>query len=430
MAAAQFSSRFVKRYSQQTQEAVGEVTGSLGEILGAVQAVKLAGKEQHVVAAFQRVGEKRRRALLRMTLVMETISAFSWNTTAFATAGVLLGAVLTGQVNTMTAGDFGLFATYAGSMGFLVGFFGELLGRSKQSVVSAQRMVDVLHGAAPDALAEHHPVDAETATALEQSVVSGGPLRTLRVSGLTYIHPGSEAGITDATFALQHGSLTVITGRVGSGKTTLLRALLGLLPGQGDVTWNERPIENRDVFFQPPNSAYVPQVPRLFSDTLRDNVVMGAPVDGADADIAAAIRAAVFERDVADFELGLDTLVGVRGAKVSGGSCSAPPLHAHLSANRNCSWSMISPARSMLKPSRCSGNACLKRLASARCWQCRIAGPRSTAPITSSCSKTAASSIRARWRHCWNAARRCATFTIRQTWCPPPTIFPFLTPSN
>jgi ATP-binding cassette subfamily B protein len=58
-------------------------------------------------------------------------------------------------------------------------------------------------------------------------------------------------------------------------------------------------------------------VPRLFSETLRENILLGQPEHPAA--LAAAVRGAVLERDVETLELGLDTPVGTRGVKLSGG---------------------------------------------------------------------------------------------------------------
>jgi ATP-binding cassette subfamily B protein len=110
----------------------------------------------------------------------------------------------------------------------------------------------------------------------------------------------------------------VITGRIGSGKTTLLKALLGLLPPQsGAIAWNGQPVADPASFFTPPHCAYTAQVPRLFSDTLRRNILLGLPE--GQVDLPGAVRAAVLERDVADMEHELDTLVGPRGVRLSGG---------------------------------------------------------------------------------------------------------------
>jgi ATP-binding cassette subfamily B protein len=79
---------------------------------------------------------------------------------------------------------------------------------------------------------------------------------------------------------LRRGDFVVITGRVGSGKSTLVRVLLGLLPRQGgEIRWNGEAVAEPAEFFRPPRCAYTPQVPRLFSDTLRDNILLGLPDD-------------------------------------------------------------------------------------------------------------------------------------------------------
>jgi ATP-binding cassette subfamily B protein len=110
----------------------------------------------------------------------------------------------------------------------------------------------------------------------------------------------------------------VITGRIGSGKTTLLRSLLGLLPKEaGDIRWNGVRVESPAAFFVPPRSAYTAQVPRLFSLTLRENLLLGLPE--AQVDLLGAIRAAVMEQDLPELEHGLETLVGPKGVKLSGG---------------------------------------------------------------------------------------------------------------
>ena len=67
----------------------------------------------------------------------------------------------------------------------------------------------------------------------------------------------------------------------------------------------------------PPRTAYTPQVPSLFSESLRDNILMGLPVDEVDLD--GSVRLAVMEEDSGNLEHGLDTVVGVKGVKLSGG---------------------------------------------------------------------------------------------------------------
>jgi ATP-binding cassette, subfamily B, bacterial len=110
----------------------------------------------------------------------------------------------------------------------------------------------------------------------------------------------------------------VITGRVGAGKTTLLRVLLGLLPRDaGELRWNGELVDDPASFLVPPRAAYTPQAPVFFSETLRDNLLLGLPAS-PDA-LSSALHAAVLENDIAVLDGGLATRVGPRGVRLSGG---------------------------------------------------------------------------------------------------------------
>ncbi|MBY9077410.1 ABC transporter ATP-binding protein [Paenibacillus sp. HN-1] len=164
------------------------------------------------------------------------------------------------------------------------------------------------------------PVGGEhpAASPAEALPAQAPPLAELSVRGLTYRYPETGRGIQDIDLDLRRGSFTVITGMIGSGKTTLVRTLLGLLPADaGDIRWNGRRVGRPADFFVPPQSAYTAQIPRLYSDTLRSNILLGIPEQPGR--LTQAIHAAVMEEDVPHLQNGLDTMVGPRGVKLSGG---------------------------------------------------------------------------------------------------------------
>jgi ATP-binding cassette subfamily B protein len=198
--------------------------------------------------------------------------------------------------------------------------FGNYLARYRQTTVSLERLTALLPGAPPEALVQHGPVylwgDLPDLPYAARS--NRDRLQTLNVAGLSYHHPDTGRGLDGINLSLRRGTFTVITGRIGSGKTTLLRVLLGLLPKEsGEIRWNGAPVADPASFFVPPRSAYTGQVPRLFSERLIDNILMGLPE--SQVNLAAAINTAVLEADVEALEHGLDTLIGPRGTKLSGG---------------------------------------------------------------------------------------------------------------
>jgi ABC-type multidrug transport system fused ATPase/permease subunit len=192
---------------------------------------------------------------------------------------------------------------------------GQILAQERQAGVSIGRMRALVDGAPPMQLVE---AGYRTPTPPPAPASRTDRLETLTVRGLTRLYPGSGRGVSDIDLTLRRGGFTVITGRVGSGKTTLVRALLGLIPSDaGEIAWNGTVVADPATFMTPPRSAYTAQAPKLFSETLRDNILMGEAA--SDEMLAAAVELAVFHDDLAQFDLGLATPVGTRGVTLSGG---------------------------------------------------------------------------------------------------------------
>ncbi|MBA3944486.1 MAG: ABC transporter ATP-binding protein [Herpetosiphonaceae bacterium] len=312
--------RRLESYRAASRASTGDVTGFLGEILGAAQAVQVAGKEDSVVRRFSHLSEQRRTAGLRDKLFSQLLESISTNTVNLGTAVILLFAAQQMKTGRFTVGDFALFVYYLGRISDFTSLFGVLLARYRQAGISFARMVTLLKGAFPGDLVAARPVYTRGPfPTIPQPVrVPHEQLQRLEVLGLSFHYPSSGHGIDDVDLDLPAGSFTVITGRIGSGKTTFLRTLLGLLPAErGHIRWNDQPVSDPATFFVPPHSAYTPQVPRLFSDTLKDNLLLG--LDETGVDLQQALSLAVLEDDLRQMPAGLDTVVGTRGVRLSGG---------------------------------------------------------------------------------------------------------------
>ena len=314
----------IMAYRAASRAATGRLTGFLGELMGAQLAVKVAGTPRHAVARLAELGEARRRAAVRDSVFDEMLNAFNFNVVHLGTGLVLLLGARAISEGTFTVGDLALFVVYLDQLTWYPAEVGRLISDLKRIEVSFGRMQAIMPGEPPAALVAAAPVYLRGALPQVPSG-HGHPslpprerLERLELRHLTHAHAGGAHAIADVSFALQRGSFTVITGRIGAGKSTLLHVLLGLLPRDaGEILWNDRPVDDPATFFVPPRSAYTPQTPRLFSETLRENLLLGRPDDPAA--LRAAIHAAVMEPDVAALERGLDTLVGPRGVKLSGG---------------------------------------------------------------------------------------------------------------
>ena len=114
-----------------------------------------------------------------------------------------------------------------------------------------------------------------------------------------------ELVLQDINFTVENGNLTVITGPVGSGKSTLLSAIAGEIPDQNwAITYNGTVV-------------YVPQIPWIFSGTIRENVLFGEQYE--EAKYNRVIEACALTQDVEKFPDCDQTIVGERGVVLSGG---------------------------------------------------------------------------------------------------------------
>ena len=312
--------RRIHEYRRASREAAGKVSDFIGEMFRTTLAIKAAGAETPIIEQFTAINEIRRRAALKDQFFNELLRSVGWNIVHLGTGVVLLFAATTMRSGDFTVGDFALFVAYVTQATYPIFSIARLIAQHKRACVSFDRMVELTPTSPAETLVTHGPVYLRGALPDVPAAIGAGgdTLSHLEVEGLTYHFPDTTHGVEDVTFALKRGSFTVITGRIGSGKTTLLRAVLGLLPkDSGEVRWNGVVVDDPAEFFTPPRSAYAPQVPRLFSESLRDNILMGIREDPDE--VAAAIRLSVMEDDLLEIEDGLDTTVGPRGVKLSGG---------------------------------------------------------------------------------------------------------------
>lgn len=312
--------RRVQGYRDARRKAASRVVGFVAESFGAVQSIKAATGEDTVINEFERLNEVRRKASLKDRVFEEILRSTFYNAVNIGTGAILILSAQSMRAGTFTVGDFALFIFYLERITQFMRIFGMAISKYKQVGVSIERVEYLLDGAPREIMVEHGPVylHGDLPDVPYVSKRDEDRLLALDINGLTYHHPESGRGIEGVDLKLERGSFTVVTGRIGSGKTTLLRVLQGLLPKeQGDIHWNGQTIDDLGEFFVPPHTAYTPQVPRLFSDPLRDNILMGIPED--EADVPGAIKSAVMERDLKELDHGLDTLVGPRGVRLSGG---------------------------------------------------------------------------------------------------------------
>lgn len=150
--------------------------------------------------------------------------------------------------------------------------------------------------------------------------VETGPITELRFDDVRFRHKGaSEDALGGVSFAARLGQTIAFVGPSGSGKSTLVKLLVGLYtPHAGEVSYNGVPTTDLRYNRVRRQIGFVTQETYLFAGTIRDNIRFVQP-DATDDEIVAAMRQASCAYLLERSPDGLDTVIGERGMKLSGG---------------------------------------------------------------------------------------------------------------
>lgn len=292
------------RYRNQ-REATSDLNALLHDNIAGIRQIKSYAAESVEHDRFNRSSENLRRASLRMMRWWAIYSpgmSFIRMTGYVLVLGVGGSAIMAG---TMTIGDFTKFL-------LSLSLFYEPIDRLN----SLNQML--LSGrAAADRVFEILDADEET------NATSGERL-TQQVNGRVQFQDVSfgyqdQPTLHGVTISAEPGQTIALVGTTGAGKTTVLSLLARFYEkDSGSILLDGREIGNLEKSSLRSQLAYVTQEPFLFNGTVRENLEL-AKRGATDEDLWSALAAANGESFVRALDKGLDTNVGERGVKLSGG---------------------------------------------------------------------------------------------------------------
>jgi ATP-binding cassette, subfamily B, bacterial PglK len=151
--------------------------------------------------------------------------------------------------------------------------------------------------------------------------VHDGFVSEIVVDHVTLTYPDKQTpAIADVSLTIPAGTSIAFVGPSGAGKTTIIDILLGVLnPDSGKVLISGLP-PLLAVAKWPGAVSYVPQDVVISAGTIRENIALGYPIEEAsDELVLGALKVAHLDGFVSDLPDGIDTQVGERGARISGG---------------------------------------------------------------------------------------------------------------
>lgn len=314
---SQKAMKYISKYRTTARESTGDVSGAIGEIFTGIQAIKISGSEKYIINNLNNLNEKRMKYMVRDKIFVNIMDAIYENAVTIGTGFILL---LTGKYmleGSFSVGDFSLFLYYLPFVADFAGFLGEIFARYQQGGIAFKRMFKLLDENMEKELLAHNSLYLKGELIEEKYKQEDIEFKSLEVKELTYKY-NETSGIENINLRVDKGDFVVVTGRIGAGKTTLIKSILGMLPlDSGKIYLNNEEVKNNSEKLTPPIVAYTSQNSNLFSDTIKNNVLLGLKDEGGK--LEQAIYSAVLDRDIKNFKEGIDTLIGSKGVKLSGG---------------------------------------------------------------------------------------------------------------
>lgn len=295
----------MKSQTRQRRELEGRMMNVVQQTMNAMPAIQAFGREEIEHARFRQYADETVVAYKRSTLSQMWFKFFVGLVTAIGTAAVMWRGghyVLDGS---MTTGTVLVFLSYLASLYGPLNSVTQTASVLQTAAANADRVLEVLD-LIPDVRDEPGAEDGTLS----------GPIRFERV---TFGYEPGRPVLNDVSLEVQPGETVAIVGPTGAGKTTLVNMLIRFFdPSTGRVTVGGRDIRELRVRSLRHQISMVLQDPFIFPYTVAENISYGRPDATREQVIEAAI-AANADAFITRLPGGYDSIVGERGATLSGG---------------------------------------------------------------------------------------------------------------
>ena len=299
--------RKIHQRFERIQAMFSDISARAQENFSGARLVRAFAQEDYEAERF----ENDNREYINRSLPLARLTAMLWPALEFLLGLALVISLLIGGRmvvrHQISVGEFVAFNTYLMQLTWPMIALGWVVNLFQRGTASVMRIHELLIA--------QPTIDDVRADAALAGVRLRGDIE-FRALGLSY---GNTRVLQDVNLHVPAGTSLAIVGPTGSGKTTLV----SLLPRLHDATSGAVLLDGRDLREYPldtlrSNIGFVPQETFLFSETIAENIRLGAP-DASEEDVEQAATAAHIAEDIRDFPRGFQTMVGERGITLSGG---------------------------------------------------------------------------------------------------------------
>jgi subfamily B ATP-binding cassette protein MsbA len=297
-----------------------EVKGSLTETLGGVRVVKAFNAEKQVNESFEKGVTRLYQNVKKSLTATALISSSSIFLIGLASTGIMgIGGYFMME-KTMSMGEFLSFTLLLGFMIAPIVQMGNIGSQLTDAMAGLDRTQELMNMEEED--------DSEVRTEFLKDIKGNIEFRDVSFS-----YEGSKDVLHNISFEAKPGSVTALVGSSGSGKSTIAGLVATFLkPEVGKVTVDSVDITTVNLSSYRQNLAVVLQDDFLFEGTIRENILFPRP-DATEEELQQAVKGAFVDEFTDRFEDGLETVIGERGVKLSGGQCQRISISRAILAN-------------------------------------------------------------------------------------------------
>ena len=296
--------KWVIKSFREADVAEGKMSTMLQENLTGVRVVRAFGRQKYELDKFNDCCDDLAKKNFKLCYLLAIYWATGDALSMLQSMITLLTCVFAAVSGEITVGMLVIYTTYVGKLLFPIRQLGRILSDAGKSMVSAERIEEILH----------LPTEPEEKNALKPDLRGD-----IVFDHVNFSYEGSQPVLKDMSFTIHQGETVAILGATGSGKSTVVHLLQRLFDVKsGRIFINGTPIDQIDRAYLRSRIGLVLQEPFLYSRSIRENVAIAAPNAGEDM-IDRAVRDAAAKDFILESDKGFDTIVGERGVTLSGG---------------------------------------------------------------------------------------------------------------
>jgi ATP-binding cassette subfamily B protein len=320
----QYVGRKIHERFERIQASFSDISAQAQENYSGVRVIRAFAREESQTGLFERLNRQYIGRALRLVQLMGML----WPTLEFILGVSMVITLMAGGhlvlAHRISVGEFVAFNTYMILLIWPIIAVGWVINIFQRGTASVKRIDEllqsepVIRGSARSAVSGFgHSVPSGFGQATEETLKGEIEFRHLNFSYGD--GPGATPVLRDVSLHIPAGSSLAIVGPTGCGKSTLVNLIPRLYDApQGALLIDGRPVRDYPLEMLRRNIGMVPQETFLFSETIRENLALGAP--HADAgELLKAAEAAHIRREFEEFPQGFETMVGERGVTLSGG---------------------------------------------------------------------------------------------------------------